>query len=88
MNGPLLTVTTGGTLTPGTLALIGLTLWAAWRIAAVALYPYVPCSRCQGAARLRSASGKAWRPCPRCKGTGRRLRALRRLWDWSTDRHT
>lgn len=32
------------------------------------LWPYAACSRCSGAGKRRSPSGKAWRPCRRCGG--------------------
>ncbi len=61
-------------LTLAALALLGIYLIA------VAVYPYVPHSRCNGTGKLRSPAGTAWRPCNGCQGTGRTLRAGRRIW--------
>jgi hypothetical protein len=51
---------------------------------ACAIWPYANCTRCDGAGKSRSPSGKKFRNCPRCKGTGRRRRIGRRLLDRRT----
>lgn len=64
------------TLTALPLALLGAAAYAI----ACGIWPFKACRRCDGASKLRSPSGHAWRPCPRCKGSGRRLRTGRRVW--------
>lgn len=68
----------GGNL--GALSALAL-LWCAGYLAACAFWPFKPCPRCDGTARRRSPSGRAWRRCPACLGTGRRVRRGRRAWD-------
>ena len=71
---------------PGLLAALAV-LWAAGYLAACAYWPFTPCRRCQGTARLPSPSGRAWRRCPRCRGTGHRIRTGRQVLDWIRTRH-
>lgn len=69
-------VTGDGRALLAALALVAALVYAAacWR------WPFTSCGRCNGAAKLRSPSGRNWRPCPRCKGRGSKLRAGRRAW--------
>lgn len=48
---------------------------------ACAVWPFVPCPRCQGSAQQHAPIGRAFRICRRCRGTGLRLRLGRRLWN-------
>lgn len=63
----------------GAVALVVLALLGAY-IAACVWWPWTGCARCDGTAKLRSPTGKAWRDCPRCAGSGRKVRLGRRLW--------
>ena len=56
--------------------------WLGWRLVLVALFPYAPCSRCQG--NPRSFHGSNWRLCRKCGGQGSQLRWERRVWRWLT----
>lgn len=67
-------------LTAATATVLTLAAWAAGYAAACAFWPFTACSRCKGAGKLRSPSGRAFRLCPRCKASGRRLRLGRRLF--------
>lgn len=49
-------------------------------LVACTVWPYASCSRCDGAGKFRSPSGKAWRPCGKCDGSGRKVRLGRRLF--------
>jgi hypothetical protein len=63
----------------GTLVIGALLLCALYGLAC-AIWPYAACGRCEGAGKIRSPGGKAWRACPRCHRTGERLRWGRRLF--------
>ena len=61
-------------------ALVGTALaLAALYAAACLLWPYTACTKCDGAGRIRSPGGKAFRRCRRCQGTGERERWGHRL---------
>jgi DnaJ-class molecular chaperone len=45
------------------------------------IWSYAACRKCEGAARFKTSSGKAWRLCPRCDGSGRRTRLGRKIWN-------
>ena len=76
-------LTTAASDPSGLLAVL-VVLWAAGYLAACVYWPFKPCRRCDGTARLRSPSGRAWRRCPR---TGHRIRTGRRVFDWIRARH-
>lgn len=48
---------------------------------ACAAWPFAPCRRCKGTAKLRAPLGRAFRLCPTCRATGRRLRLGRRAYN-------
>ncbi|MBO2453651.1 hypothetical protein J4573_41640 [Actinomadura barringtoniae] len=70
------------THTAGTPALIfiGLLLLAGYVIGCW-IWPFRACTRCDGAGKFRSPSGRSWRYCHRCGGKGAQLRLGRRLWN-------
>lgn len=51
---------------------------------ACAAWPFAPCRRCHGTAKLRAPLGRAFRLCPTCRATGRRLRLGRRAYNHLT----
>lgn len=59
--------------------------WAAAYVIACAFWPFRACRRCDGTAKNRSPSGRAWRRCKRCKGTGAKLRVGRHVWNYFSD---
>lgn len=69
---------------PAAIAALAITLGY---IAACVVWPYAPCPRCRGTAKLTAPLGRAFRRCPRCRGTGLRLRLGRRAWNYLR-RHT
>ena len=67
---------------PGLAIAVALVALAVVYVIACAIWPFAACSRCKGAAKFRSPSGKAWRTCRRCKGSGARLRYGRHAWNY------
>lgn len=59
----------------------GLLAWLAGYALACWLWPFKHCSKCDGTARIKSPSGKAFRRCRKCKATGRRLRLGRHVYN-------
>jgi hypothetical protein len=53
-----------------------------------AIWPYQPCPRCHGTAKLSAPFGRTFRICRRCRGTGLRLRLGRRIWNHLRHHHT
>jgi hypothetical protein len=47
------------------------------------IWPYTSCPKCNGTARIKSPSGKAFRLCRKCKASGRRLRLGRRVFNFA-----
>ncbi|MBT2210317.1 hypothetical protein [Actinomadura sp. NEAU-AAG7] len=45
------------------------------------IWPFRACTRCDGAGKFRSPSGRTWRYCRRCGGKGAQLRLGRRIWN-------
>lgn len=56
-------------------------LLACWR------WPLTTCSRCKGAGKFRTSSGRAWRRCRKCKGSGEQRRDGTVFIDWYRRRH-
>jgi len=56
--------------------------WLGGYVIACAVWPFAACRRCEGAGKLKSPTGRAFRLCRRCKATGRRIRTGRRLFNW------
>lgn len=63
------------------LAFAAAALWAVCYAVACAIWPFKPCTRCDGRGKFPSPSGRSWRYCRRCSGTGAKLRAGRRIYN-------
>lgn len=65
----------------GTLLILAVLLAGGYLVACW-IWPFRACSKCEGAGRFRSPSGRAWRYCRRCSGRGAQQRIGRRVWAW------
>jgi len=64
------------------LAILAVTGYAAFYLAACAIFPFGNCRRCHGTGQRRSPTGRSFRLCRRCEATGRRVRIGRRVYDY------
>ncbi|GGT58145.1 hypothetical protein GCM10010177_13150 [Actinomadura citrea] len=75
----LYAATATATGTPAPMLILLAIIGTAVYLVSCFIWPFRPCSRCDGAGRFRSPSGRAWRYCHRCSGKGAQLRAGRRI---------
>lgn len=61
-------------------------VWLAGYLVACWIWPFRNCRKCDGTARVKSPSGKAFRRCRKCKATGRRLRFGRWAYNFVSNR--
>ncbi|HEU5161144.1 MAG TPA: hypothetical protein VFU43_29380 [Streptosporangiaceae bacterium] len=61
-------------------------LWAVCYVIACAIWPFKPCTRCDGRGKFPSPSGRAWRYCRHCDD-GAKLRAGRRVYNHLRGHH-